>query len=172
VTLPGKLFIKIFLGFWLVSVSILGSWLIAAQYFESMPQSAANTSQQGPPPRFMVQLIYNLQNRSFEDLPEFLQSFRKKYGIEIFLLDRSGSDLFERELMPHVLETSRQVQGQRRRTMVEMPDYNLFAHSMYRYGQGQLTAVVVYKPLKPGLPPSPRAWKSRSKPLERVIALW
>jgi signal transduction histidine kinase len=151
VTLPGKLFIKIFLGFWLVSVAILGSWLIAAQYFESIPQSEDIQSPKGPPPRFMQQLIYNLQNRSFEDLPDFLQNAREKHDIEVFLLDRSGRDLFERELIPHVLEASRQVQGQRRRAMVKMPEYTLFAHSLYRYGQGQLTAVIVYTPLKPGL---------------------
>ncbi|MEH6590459.1 MAG: ATP-binding protein [Halioglobus sp.] len=150
-TLPGNLFIKIFLGFWLVSVAILGSWLITAQYFESIPQSNDIQSPKGPPPRFMLQLIYNLQNRSFEELPDFLQSAREKHDIEVFLLDRNGKDLFERELMPHVLEASRKVQGQRRRAVVEMPDYKLLAHSMYRYGQGQLTAVIVYKPLKPGL---------------------
>ena len=35
----GNLFIKIFLGFWLTTTLVLGSWLVAANYFDALPQT-------------------------------------------------------------------------------------------------------------------------------------
>ena len=35
--MPNRLFIKVFLGFWLISVSILGSWILLANYFDELP---------------------------------------------------------------------------------------------------------------------------------------
>ena len=39
--LRGRLFVKIFLGFWLVTVAILGSWLLTDDYFRSLPAGDA-----------------------------------------------------------------------------------------------------------------------------------
>ncbi|MEH6568180.1 MAG: ATP-binding protein [Halioglobus sp.] len=149
--IPGKLFIRIFLGFWLVTVTVLGSWLIAAQYFESRPQATSVGNPSGPPPRFMQRLIYQLQNRSDEELPALLKAAKEKHGLDIYLIQDNGKDLYDRKLVLGASEVGKKIKGRKRRAYLETPNSNLFAHRIYRSEQGPLKAVVAFKPVEPGL---------------------
>ena len=150
-TVPGNLFIKIFMGFWLATLAILGSWLIGARYFDSIPQAISAANPIGPPPRFMKQLLYELQNRSDEELPALLHTAKKKHGFDIYLLKNDGRDIYERKLVLGVSEVSEQLKGRRRRAFMETPDKALFGHRIYRSEQGPLRAVIVFKPPRAGL---------------------
>ena len=150
-TIRGNLFVKIFLGFWLVTITILGSWLIAARYFESIPQATHSGNPAGPPPRFMKQLMYDLQNRSDAELPALLKTAKQKHGFDIYLLKRDGQDLYGRNLAPGVSDINRQLKGRHRRAFLETPDYHLLGHHIYRSEQGRLNAIVAFKPPRRGL---------------------
>ena len=63
----GNLFIKVFLGFWLISIAVLASWSLAVRYFEDVPEEVSE--QQGPPPRYMLRLFYALENEPLGQLP-------------------------------------------------------------------------------------------------------
>ena len=67
--LRGNIFIKIFLGFWLVSVAVLGSWLVADHYFQTQPVADVPDRPPGPPHRFLLRMIYELQNTPADALP-------------------------------------------------------------------------------------------------------
>jgi hypothetical protein len=147
VSFRGNLFIKIFLGFWLVTVAVLASWLIGARYFESMPQAAPRGNPEGPPPRFVRTLIYDLQNRGDGELKALLQSYRDKHDIEIFLLKTDGTDLYGRELEPGVKEVAKQLhQRGRRRAFLRGHNRQLLGHRIHRSELGPLDAVIVFKP--------------------------
>lgn len=148
--IPGKLFIRIFLGFWLVTITVLGSWLIAAQYFESRPQATSSDSPDGPPARFMQRLVYQLQNRSDAELPALLKTAKEKHGLDIYLIQDNGKDLFNRELVLGATEVGQKIKGQKRRAYLQTPNSNLVAHRIYRSEQGPLKAVVAFKPFKRG----------------------
>jgi signal transduction histidine kinase len=146
VTPRGNLFIKIFLGFWMVTVAVLASWLIGARYFESMPQATPRGNPEGPPPRFVRTLIYDLQNRPADELKTLLQDYREKHDIEIFLLRLDASDLYGRELLPGVAQVASQLhQRGRRRAFARGEDRQLLAHRIYRSELGPLDAVMVFK---------------------------
>ncbi|MEH6582517.1 MAG: ATP-binding protein [Halioglobus sp.] len=146
-----RLFVKIFLGFWLVSIAILGSWLIAAKYFESMPQATYRNNPGGPPPRFMKQLIYDLQNRSDAELPILLERIRKKHQYDIYLLTQEDVDLYGRELPVGIKEIGEKLHGRLRRVFLATPQGHLFGHKIYRSEQGPLNAVIAFQPPTPGL---------------------
>ncbi len=147
----GRLFVRIFLGFWLVTITVLGSWLIAAQYFETRPQANPGNNPSEPPPRSMQRLIYQLQNRSDEELPALLDAAKKKHGLDIYLIKNNGEDLYGRKLVLGASEVGRKIQGAKRRAYLETSDGNLFAHSIYRNEQGPLKAVVMFKSEDRGL---------------------
>lgn len=147
----GRLFVRIFLGFWLVTITVLGSWLIAAQYFEALPQANPSGNPSEPPPRSMQRLIYQLQNRSDEELPALLDAAKKKHGLDIYLIKNDGEDLYGRKLVLGASEVGKKIQGGKRRAYLETSDGNLFAHSIYRNEQGPLKAVVVFKSEDRGL---------------------
>ncbi len=149
--LPGRLFIKIFLGFWLISVAVLGSWLIAAQYFESMPQTTAGANPAGPPHKFIKRLMYDLQNRSDQELPALLRSSSDKYNFDIYLLDADGRELYGRELTPGVKDVAEQLQQGRRRAFLRTSDRHFIGHKIYRREQGLLDAIIAFKPPERGL---------------------
>jgi two-component system sensor histidine kinase CpxA len=151
VTVRGKLFIKIFFGFWLVTIAILGSWMIAARYFESIPPTSIFDNPEGPPPRFMKQLIYDLQNRSEEKLPEMLRGAKRNHKFEIYLLKRDGVDLYGRKLPPGVSEVGDKIHGRMRRAFLKTPDSHMFGHRIYRSEHGPLKAVMVFKPPRPDI---------------------
>ncbi|MFT4823049.1 MAG: two-component system sensor histidine kinase CpxA [Halioglobus sp.] len=146
-----RFFVRIFLGFWLVTITVLGSWLIAAQYFESRLQTNPSHNPSEAPPRSMQRLIYQLQNRSDEELPGLLDAAKKKHGLDIYLIKNDGEDLYGRKLVLGASEVGRKIQGGNRRAYLETSDGNLFAHSIYRNEQGPLKAVVVFKSEDRGL---------------------
>ncbi len=147
-TLRGNLFVKVFVGFWLVTIIILGSWLLAARYFESHPDRSSLAGPAGPPKQFMLRLFYELQNVPDGELPALLEKTKQQHSIEVLLLRPDGSELYDRELLPGVLRIAEKLSHGRRRASIETPRGVIFGHSLYRETQGRLRAVVVFEARK------------------------
>src|SRR5210317_933483 len=115
-SLRGNIFVKIFVGFWLVTLAILGSWLLTDQYFDSRPGSEhARHDKKGPPHRFMLRIIYEMQNLDDTELRAMLDRTRKQHELDIYVLDRLGNDLFERPVPERVEQLADKLRGGRRR---------------------------------------------------------
>ena len=71
-----NLFIKVFLGFWLITIAVLASWSLAVRYFEDVPAESAG-QQQGPPPRYLLRLFYALENEPLRQLPVIAERMRR-----------------------------------------------------------------------------------------------
>lgn len=142
--LAGNIFVKIFLGFWLVSVCVLGSWLVADHYFQSRPVTGKPGDRPpGPPQRFLLRVIYELQNTPSAELPGLLAATEKRHRIQIFLLDAAGADILGRTVPSAATDVAQQLRGARRRAYGRTPDSRLLAHDIYRAEQGPLRAVLV-----------------------------
>lgn len=152
----GNIFIKMFIGFWLATITILGSWMLASNYFEERPpvnfdtRSTAHPDGEarppGPPHRFVLRIIYNLQNLEDHELAAAVESARQKHDLDIFLLNPAGEDLLGRQVPKDVLRTANQLQHGRRRAFLHTPKGRLVAHEIYRKEQGPLRAVLVLNP--------------------------
>src|SRR5210317_1665718 len=98
--LRGNLFIKIFIGFWLVTTAILGSWMLSSQYFDSRPEDRTEDFRRegqrhpGPPKRFVLRTMYNLQHLPEQELRELLARTKRDHNIDIYLLQANGADIF------------------------------------------------------------------------------
>ena len=150
--LPGYLFIKIFFGFWLVTTAILGSWMLTSQYFESRPDGEqAGRLHAGPPHRFMLRIIYDIQNLEDTELLAQLNRTSEQHGITVYLLDRQGDDLFDRPVPPTVKQLAEELRGRQRRAVRNAPGEHMLAHRVYRGEQGLLRAVFVFPPPRHGL---------------------
>ena len=109
------IFIKIFLGFWLVSVAILGSWLLTSQYIESLPPGEKqHRPPHGPPERFVLGLIYGLQNTPAENLPSVIDEARNEHNVKVWLLDRENRDLFDQPVPTKVANLATELRGRKR----------------------------------------------------------
>jgi len=155
VNLRGSLFVKVFIGFWLITLAVLGSWMLSNQYFESRLDSAGPPSEQrpaAPPHRFVLRVTYALQNTPSGELPGLLRRAERDHGVQIYLLRRDDSDLFERPVPAQIARTAQKLQGQRRMARAEHSGQVLFAHSIYREEDGPLRAVFQFrKPERPVL---------------------
>ncbi|MCB1676870.1 MAG: HAMP domain-containing protein [Halioglobus sp.] len=141
----GNLFVKIFFGFWLVTTAMLGSWMLSTWYFDSRPAAVVGGPvHRGPPHRFMLRLIYELQNAEQHELEPLLQRVHNQYHISIYLLRRSGQDLFNRPVPRAVSHAAQQLHGGRRRARLNTPREHLLAHTLYRPEQGRLYGVFVF----------------------------
>ncbi|MCB1841515.1 MAG: hypothetical protein KDI09_01005, partial [Halioglobus sp.] len=147
----GKLFLKVFLAFWLVSCAVLGSWMLTSEYFASRPvQALEDRPGAGPRPhRFIPHMIYNLQTTPRESLAATVKATRERDGIDIFLLDERGADLLGREVPKDVAYVADRLQGARRRAYFSAPHGHLIAHDLYRGDMGPLRAVF-YLPQRDG----------------------
>ena len=146
-----NLFVKVFLGFWLITMIVLASWLLSAPYIESQPGRPPLSGQEGPPKQFMLRMFYELGNVADKDLPGFLKRTKNKHGIDIFLLQRDGSDLYGRDFPPAVSRVAAQLSRSKRRVSVKTPGGTIFGHGLYRDTQGPLRAVVIFKTPKRSL---------------------
>lgn len=150
--LPGYLFIKIFIGFWLVTTAILGSWMLTTHYFDTrLDGQHTSPRHPGPPHRFMLRIMYNMQNLDDTELQALLKRTKDEHGIDIYLLNRQGEELFGRHVSPAVKQLAEKLEGSRRRVVRNAPGEHMLAHKVYRGEQGLLRAVFVFPPPRSGL---------------------
>ena len=150
--LPGYLFIKIFIGFWLVTTAILGSWMLTSHYFDTrLDGHQTSPRPPGPPHRFMLRIMYNMQNLDDTELQALLKRTKDDHGIDIYLLNRQGDELFGRRVSPAVKQLAMELEGSRRRVVRNAPGEHMLAHKIYRGEQGLLRAVFVFPPPRSGL---------------------
>jgi signal transduction histidine kinase len=137
-----RLFVKIFFGFWLVTIAILGSWTLSTRYFESQPGAESFEHRPpGPPQRFILGMIYQLQNLDDEDIPPLLEQARIDQGVEVLLLDDSDHDLYGREVPAAARQAAAELNEGRRRAVARTPQGVALAHTIYRSELGPLRAV-------------------------------
>ena len=141
------LFTKIFLGFWLATIAVLASWLISSQYFDANPDRyAARHRPLGPPQRFVLQMIYDLQNLDERGMAALVERAGAEHDVDIYLLDSGGADLLGRPVPPDVGKVAEELQGPRRRAFLNAGREHLLGHKIYRPERGQLRAVFVFRP--------------------------
>ena len=155
--LRGNLFIKIFIGFWLVTTAILGSWMLSSQYFDSRPEDRTKDFRRegqrhpGPPRRFVLRTMYNLQHLPEQELRELLARIERDHNIDIYLLQANGGDLFARDVPNAVAELATQLQAGRRRVVADISGKHFLAHTIHRQQLGQLSAVFAFPRPSTGL---------------------
>lgn len=142
----GKLFARIFLGFWLITTAVLASWMLANQYFESRPGAALEHRPAGPPRGFILQMIYDLQNVEASELPGLIERAHTEHEVDIYLLTRQGEDLLERAVPAEVRRVAGELRGPRRRAQLSANGAQLLAFEVYRADRGALQAVFVFRP--------------------------
>ena len=120
-SLGGKLFIKIFIGFWLVTTAILGSWMLSSQYFDTRPQErmedrhAGGPGPAGPPQRFVLRTLYRLQHLPDNELQELLAQVHRQHRIDIYLINGEQRDIYARKVPEAALQIAAQLSNDRRR---------------------------------------------------------
>ncbi len=143
----GNIFIKIFFGFWLASIAVLGSWMLTNEYFESRApvHRAGHKPPAGPPHRFVLRTIYELQNVGDEQLAVLVDRARDDHGVEIYLLNREEEVILGKEPTEEVLAIARKLESsKRRRAFHNTPQGGLLAHNIYRPEHGPLRAVFAF----------------------------
>jgi two-component system sensor histidine kinase CpxA len=145
VSLRSRLFFKTFAGFWLATVAILGSWLLAARYFETtglnnLPQQLQAAPER--PPRFMLGLNYDLENIEPGRLPAFVEELERARGVDLWLLQRDGEELLGRDAPPEAMALAEELRGRRRRAMTRNQRDTLFAHDIYNGEIGHFRMVL------------------------------
>ncbi len=144
--MSGKLFVRIFVGFWLATIAILGSWMLTSHYFDSTPAGGAFEHRRpGPPQRFVLRTIYQLQNLDQEAMGGLVARVKTDHNITIYLLDQQGVDLLGRKVPAEVRALAAEL-DKRRRAFRDTPGARLLAHRIYREEPGRLRAVFVFPP--------------------------
>ncbi len=142
-----NLFGKIFIGFWLATIAVLASWMLSSHYFDDNPgRDAMEHRPQGPPQRFVLRMIYDLQNLDETALRALLTRADAEHEVDIYLLDRQGRDLLGRSVPTNVMDIAQQLRGVRRRAFLNAGREHLLAHEIYRPDRGMLRAVFVFHP--------------------------
>ena len=145
-TIGGKLFTRIFLGFWLVTTAVLASWMLADQYFEAHPGEPPEHRPPGPPRGFILRTIYELQNEETAALPALIQRAQAEHELDIYLLTPDGADLLQRNVPPAVKQVTQALRGPRRQAHLRADGAQLLAFEVYRPDRGALYAVFVFRP--------------------------
>lgn len=159
----GSIFIKVFLGFWLITITVLASWSVANRYFELMPNAGQRAGERpGPPPQFMLRLNYNLQNAARAELPALIKAASQQQDIEIYLLNRQGQEILGRTVPATVARLAAQRQGPRRHKVIRHQGSHFAVQAIYRQDEGPLKAVIQWR--------APRAFMAAlgSSPLLRL----
>ncbi|MCX2976723.1 ATP-binding protein [Candidatus Marimicrobium litorale] len=139
-------FIKVFLGFWLVTTAVLGSWLLSSNYYDSRPPRPGHVGEKPDrqPHRAMLRMLYALENHEEASLVQSIDIARERFGIRIFLLNAQGEDLLGRKVPRNALLLADKLQGQSDRPSITAPGRRLTAHRLRRTAEGPISAVFMY----------------------------
>nr|WP_241263011.1 ATP-binding protein [Parahaliea mediterranea] len=138
-----SLYVKLFVGFWLITTGILASWMLAARYFESLPGELVEVERPGPPPRFVLRLIYQLQNLPAEELPSLLERERRRHHVDVFLLNAAGEDLLGRDVPEVARMAAAQISPHQRRVFLKQERKPpVVAYAILRQDAGLMRAVL------------------------------
>ena len=139
-------FIKVFLGFWLVTTAVLGSWLLSSNYYDSRPPRPGHVGEKPDrqPHRAMLRMLYALENNEEASLVQSIDIARERFGIRIFLLNAQGEDLLGRKVPRNALLLADKLQGQSDRPSITAPGRRLTAHRLRRTAEGPISAVFIY----------------------------
>lgn len=150
-----NLFVKVFVAFWIVTCAVLGSWVLVSTYFEERPSAefVRGKSASGRPHRFVLRTLYELQNSDLSELERTLENARTEHGLDIFLFDASGDELFGRRAPESARALAARLDGKRRRISVKTPRERLVGHSLYRSEEGPVRAVFQFAPRRGALLP-------------------
>jgi signal transduction histidine kinase len=158
VRVSAPLFLRIFVGFWLVTVGVLGTAMLAGNYLDTLLPEASDLEEgdrhpsgaRGPgvPPRIFVRLLYELQTVPLENIPELIIQAQKKHGVDVFLLRASGEDFLQRPVPPSVARVAARLGGDRRRIFQRHGPEQFLGHQIYRTDIGSLRSVLVVHPPK------------------------
>lgn len=141
------LFGKIFIGFWLATITVLASWLVASEYFDSGPdRGAIEPRPKGQPQRFILQMIYDLQNLDEAGIRALLERSRAEHDVDIYLLNRQRQDIFGREVPASVQQVAAEIRDNRRRAFLNLGREYLLAHVIYHADLGKLRVVFRFQP--------------------------
>jgi len=144
--LRGSLFIRTFVAFWLMTLVILGSWLLVANYFESQPPGIGLNAKgaAGPPHRFMLRTLYDLENLDDAALASTVAKIRRQHDIRIYLVNRDGTELLGVTVPPAVSRVADQLHERRRIAFIRAPRQHLTAHRIFRPDATEVSAVFVF----------------------------
>jgi signal transduction histidine kinase len=142
----GNLFLRMFIAFWLMNIAVLGSWLLASNYFESQPpeMSWGDNKKAKAPHRFMLGVIYNLENLDEAGLQQALDNLYKEHKIRVFLVRGDNTDLLQRAVPDPVAHMVDRLRTERRRFLVSSPKSRMAAYRINRIPDGELSAVFVF----------------------------
>ncbi|MEM1153126.1 MAG: HAMP domain-containing protein, partial [Pseudomonadota bacterium] len=125
---------------------VLFSGMIANYYVDNSPsRHAIEQRQQGPPHRFMLRTIYELQNVDRDELPTLISNANQQHKIGIFLLNADNEDLLGRNVTAPILQVATELEQGRRRALLRDKGLLLLAHSIYRSDLGEMRAVFVFQ---------------------------
>ncbi|MEP5765427.1 MAG: ATP-binding protein [Halieaceae bacterium] len=165
-----NLFAKIFLGFWLSTAAIIGSWLLANEYVDPLgdmlTQDAGQQSRMQPmpprpvrpggrppggpgggadfglAPRSMFRIYYGLQNVAENDLRSWISRQEEAEKLQIRLVDSDGREIFGRKLVPGSTQILKRLQGFRRRAAHQERGMLLFGQELYRPEWGSVSMII------------------------------
>jgi signal transduction histidine kinase len=162
---------KVFLGFWLSMLGIVGAWLITDQYIKQFPEHQEVRQDLNldfgeppprefdgprsrrpphrdspPPPRAIFRIHYALQNLPLEELPEWIEDLESKMNMRVLVYNRQGHEIFQAKEVPGSFEVLEKLGGERRRASLRQSDKVFYAQEIFRPEEGRLAAVIVSLP--------------------------
>lgn len=143
----GNLFIKVFVGFWLVTIAVLGSWTLAVRYFEDLPGIEARPG--GTPPRYMLRLLYTLENAPQAELAHIVRRAQQEKKVDIYLINRAGEDILGQSIPPPAQRVAAQLSRERRRASAQTEQGHFVGQVLSRNVEEPLRAVVHVIPPRP-----------------------
>lgn len=141
-----SLFVKIFLGFWVVTIAVLGSWLLAGHYLDSLSPDESEIRGGDGPPRFIMRLLYDLQNQPLEQLSQVINGVQTERKVRAYLLNAEGEDVLGRRVPANVAAVAARLDDNGRRAFLREDGRHLVAHQLFRDDLGPMRSVLVFKP--------------------------
>ncbi len=111
----GRLYIKIFLGFWLVMIAMLLGSSIITHFFDLGPDKHLSSQEQelytGPGGRLLREVVRNVINSSYDRVQEGVAEMPAWAMNHVYLINDNGDDILERGIPADVQEFGAKLTG-------------------------------------------------------------
>ncbi len=139
-----KLYGKVFLGFWFITLVVLASWMLSGKYLDFLPATEEETWRDTRlTPRLLHSVTFAIQNMPKKRLQRWIDQQEEERGINILLMNKRGEELFAKPIPENLSEDALKLLRSRRGGRVLTDSYVVVAQPVFRQDAGPMRMVAL-----------------------------
>lgn len=146
IALNSRIYIKIFLGFWVVTIGMVIGSNVLVHWFNLGPDKHITAENNQPGDRLLHEIVSDAINYNYEEIQEGLRAMPSWVTRYVFLINEQGKDLLDREIPPERHTLLNQLTTESPYFRKQLSDGEYIYGRRFQLSDGQFLRLLLFPP--------------------------